>query len=159
MSLPNYEEKISYLEQLINNVQTNVTFTVSVVIAVLGVAVAIAGVALYLIAKSAVSTGIEKGIQDIDRKILKIMSDNPPYHHARGNGTVQRNAFVISGLSEFNFDLLVSLEVFNRDGKELARNIQFENDSITVRLLEYDVENDGPIVYWNVVWRNKFEIT
>ncbi|MEL4024878.1 hypothetical protein [Lysinibacillus endophyticus] len=67
------------------------------------------------------------------------------------------NQFLITGLEDFNLDVLVSLEVYNRDGKELSRNIQLENGSITVKLMNYDPKEDGLTVYWNIVWRNGYE--
>lgn len=151
------EIKFEGLKEIVAIYQHNIDNNITWFYASIAIVVAILLASLYFLIKNAVNAGIEKGIKEIDKKIIKIIKENPPYRHARGNTNVVDNQFLITGLQDFNLDVLVSLEVYNRDGKELSRNIQLENESITVKLMNYDPKEDGLTVYWNIVWRNGYE--
>lgn len=80
--------KIDSLEKQINLVQNNVHFTLGLTWTILGVVVAIIGIALYFLAKMWFDKRFAEESKKIDEKIKKFVVENPPVLYSKAEGSI-----------------------------------------------------------------------
>lgn len=118
-----YALEIEHLRDLITLVQTNVTFTLTIVVAILGVAIAAAGWALYVLARKWVDERVEKELNVIEEKVKSFSLNNPQFLWASSSGVLtsismdanggnQIPTYQLHGLDNFKEENLVYLDVY-----------------------------------------------
>lgn len=122
-------QDISNLEKMITLVQTNTIFVITAFLTTLGIAVAIAGISLFYIAKASVNAGIEKGISNAEASVKKEIEGLRSEIQSRDE--------------EFN-EKVVAL-INNNSKIRWARGVQSFNEFIYVPGLNGNIDWNSPI--------------
>jgi hypothetical protein len=156
------ELKFDALKENMSIFQQNINNNISWFYTLLGIIVAILLAVLYFLVKNAVSMGIEKGIEKTHKKIESIIDDKKDLLYASGAGSVSvehGNLLQVYGLSNLNKYNFVSLTIVNKHGRVCeyhSLDIKEVNGvrGFDVKIVDYNPERDGMILFWNVVWLN-----
>lgn len=166
-SVSQNEDKIEGLKDLINSIQENVNFNISMFVNILGVSIAIAGIALFILSKQWVHNLVNKEIVIIKRELKNEMVDfiksNPQFLWARGTSIVSpaTHEFYITGLSMRGGSVLLefptNIQILPQKGyKNFIFDARIEpNNVLVIKLNNYKPEEDGISVQWNIMWTNQ----
>ncbi|MEC1744097.1 hypothetical protein [Schinkia azotoformans] len=157
-----YSKDIEFLRGLIETIQSDVQFTVNVSIAVLAVAITIAGWALSVLVRKWVN---EKVDQELNKRLINLLINNPPVFSASGSSNPDANKKIylseaIQGIEQLETNNVILLNVnpeqmtfddFQRKlNAEIHRN---ENGVVEIEIPEYH-QNNG-LIHWKIVWLRK----
>jgi phosphoserine aminotransferase len=170
MNAKDYSKDIETLEKLYESLQQNVYFSINIIIAILSVALVIAGWALSVLAKQWVDKRINQELDLIDKRIKEHINKNPQFYFASGNAGTSRidaeealklhgikqmpnsvtlSSFKVHGLKNFSKEKLVSFEVIDSSGNLLDKEINIDNNGVITVTLHKNIEGQ---VSWTAVW-------
>jgi hypothetical protein len=147
-----YSYEISSLEKLITTIQSNVYFTITIIVALLALAVGIAGWALAVLAKQWVNKRVNEEIGQIDKRIKQLIKENPNVLYASGSfSPLNDGEIIITGLKDFNSNNILSVEVWTRDGLHLERIVDHNNkEHLSISCPQ--LNGNSQQVSWAVTW-------
>lgn len=152
-------QSVKALTEMFNVLQQNVQFTVNVILAVLGIAITIAGASLVVLAKYWVNKRVDEELSKIDERIKRTIEDNPQFYWATVKAPPVNNEIMITGLigqETLTLDFPTKISVLDKFGIE--RDFQsFFNDkgALVIRLKHFDPRVDGNEVTVNILWLRK----
>lgn len=164
-----YSYEISNLEKLISTIQANVYFTITIIVAILTLAVGIAGWALSVLAKKWVNERVESELNRIDERIKLQIERNyqltwrSGYIHGQYEPTLSDHGLnvseaivndvgkeiIINKLKGFSQSRFVSLELIDSKGNALNKKITFIDEETIKVVTEVPVE---PFTKWVLIW-------
>ncbi|KEF40390.1 hypothetical protein M670_00416 [Schinkia azotoformans MEV2011] len=157
-----YSKDIDFLRGLIETIQSDVQFTVNVSIAVLAVAITIAGWALSVLVRKWVN---EKVDQELNKRLINLLKNNPPVFSASGssNPDVNKKIYLseaIQGIDQLESENVIMLNVnpehltWNDIERKFSPKILRNRDGVVeIEIPEYH-ENNG-LIHWKIVWLRK----
>ncbi|AYC28731.1 hypothetical protein [Paenisporosarcina cavernae] len=147
-----YSYEIQSLKDLITVIQSNLNFTLSIFLGVISVAITIAGVALFHLAKTWVHKRVDTEIKTIDDKIKGFLAVNPPILWARGSGvlissqalgevsTAYKHEYQVIGLKDFSKEDIIYIDAYYiHGGKKTAiedSNVSLMENGVKVNVVE-----------------------
>lgn len=159
-----YSKDIEYLDKLFTNFQTNLYFTITTILGILTIALAISGWALTILVRKWVNENVEKELSLIDERITTSINQNKQVVYRTGhiheagmtlsahgiNGVdavwTGENTFDLSNIPRFSNRQFLNLVVVDEDGSYLEKKIIFKKDgTISVELFNSKC-NGG--TYW-----------
>src|SRR5690606_13078410 len=147
------DEKIEALKDLITLVQDNVNNNLNLVVSCLGICVAIAGAALYFIAKQLVESKVNKELKvikkELEDKMFSMITNNPQIHWAKGVIMVPDNGILtIAGIVNINLDLPFRITLTPQKGnKDFKYSITTDGKmTVNIELENYNRIEDGNIL-------------
>ncbi|MDF1510608.1 hypothetical protein PZE06_20960 [Robertmurraya sp. DFI.2.37] len=163
-----YSYEIESLEKLITTIQSNVYFTITVIVALLALAVGIVGWALAVLVKSWVNKKINDELDIIDRRVEEQIKKNPQFYFASGNNIISSieqeellklhgldsanttlRGFSIHTLKHFSKERLISFEVIDSEGNVLEKNLNINDDGVVTVTLKNSFQGQ---ISWTAVW-------
>lgn len=171
LSARDYSYEIQSLKDLITIIQSNVNFTLSIFLGVLGIAIAITGVALAILARKWVNDRFDVEIKSFDNKMKEFLIDNPPMLWARGVGVLTssisigdvspayKHEYQIKGMKDFSQDDIIYIDAYYiQNGVKIAIdeiNIYVTESGINVYVIEnIGLNNPGIEVRAFLLWSN-----
>jgi hypothetical protein len=151
VNVKDYSKDIETLEKLYESLQQNVYFSIGTIIAILSVALVIAGWALSVLAKSWVNKRVDAELNIIDDRIRKIIKENPTIYYATGTVSSSNGEIVVTGLKDFNSRYILSIEVWDQNGLHLEKVIN-HNDLGYLSIKCPQLSSNNTVVHWAVTW-------
>lgn len=164
-----YSYEISSLEKLITTIQSNVYFTITIIVALLALAVGLAGWALAILVKSRVDKKVEEELGIIEEKVKILLKENPQILWARGHGILNKQSiidergtyeyeYIMVGIQKFKKENLVYFDAhYFLEGKKISideRNVIITDDGIKVSVKATGGFHVNIHVYIFVMWSN-----
>lgn len=164
-----YTYEIESLKDLISTIQSNVNFTITIVISVLAVSVAIAGIALFMLAQMWVNKRVDDEIHIIEDKMKSFSLKNPQILWARGKGVLissenigaeRQHQYQIIGLTNFSKDEIIYIDAYYiQNGNKIYiddYNVLIGNDGIKVNINHSIIASFNPNIDVHIflMWSN-----
>ncbi|MFL0197015.1 hypothetical protein ACJDU8_15820 [Clostridium sp. WILCCON 0269] len=160
-------QKVDSLEKQISLVQNNVNFSIGLIWTILGVVVAIIGLALYFLIKMWFNKRFDEEVLKIDNKIKKFVSENPQILYAKGNClSLSQNLiegkceYFIGGLINFKKDNVMYYDIYyvenNKKVSIIENQIEIEDRGIKIILIDKEKLSHSNNLQLNfvILWKN-----
>lgn len=167
------ENEVNILSELLNMVDNYSKHFMSQTLTILAIVISIAGIiivgAMYFMIKSMINQKMDK---EVERRILKILGEQPPVYYANGKDKPNENGELILsteiiGIEDLEprtlllMDVKVEHSTWDQLGKPLNYGLtinQLGERVITIENYEYSDEPDkgNGSVSWVIVWIRKY---
>jgi hypothetical protein len=153
MKTRDYSVEIANLEKLINNVQSSVYFTITIIVAVCALAIALYGWSLKILAKHWVNERVSSELEIIDKRVKVLIEENRQFNSAHGNVSIQKDKIVqVIGFLNLTKDNFISLSVMDHEGRIINyKNLMINNGGFTAEIDENSLNYYA--VSWFILWR------
>ena len=156
--------QIESLKDLIILIQNNVNHNFELLLAVLGITVAVAGAALGILARFWVNQRVDSELSKIKEELRlemkQLIKDNPQFHWAYGvhEAPESKELNIILGPKDSDYDLFfpTKLEITTQGSKKLDYDAEIRDGHILhIKLKNLDPKERIEHINWSIIWPNK----
>ena len=171
ISARDYSYEIQSLKELITTIQTNLYFTIGIIITILGISIALATYGLHQLVKSWLNKRFDLEIKSIEEKMKVFLAENPPLFWANGKGVLISSStlggvspaytheYQIIGVKNFSKEDIIYIDAYYiQDGNKIAiddYNVFITDTGVKVNVIE-SLGSFKPKIQVNVflLWSN-----